>query len=286
MNNSVYQIITDRITQMLESGTVPWQKPWSGEAYAPRNLVSGRRYRGINAFLLACSLYESPFWLTFKQATQLGGTVRKGERSNPVVFWKWLDVEDAEPGEKKVPLLRYYRVFHVTQCDLPKGKVPDLPEAKTFDFTPIEACEQVVRGMPAPPAVNHGTHSAFYRETDDAVHMPEPDRFEKPEYYYSTLFHELTHATGHAKRLSREGITDTAPFGTATYSREELVAEFGAAFLCGHCGIEKPVIENSAAYIQGWLKELRSDARLVVHAAAAAQKAADFILGVTHTDDS
>ena len=139
----------------------------------------------------------------------------------------------------------------------------------------------MVAGMPTAPEILHDADGAYYRPAEDRVHMPPQTRFESPEEYYSTLFHELTHSTGHVSRLDREGIQDVAPFGSSTYSREELIAEMGAAFLCGHCRIEQATLDNSAAYLQGWLKKLRGDARLIVTAAAAAQKAADYILDET-----
>ena len=283
---NVYEIITDRIVSQLEAGTAAWHKPWNGTQFHPRNLVSNRVYRGINPFLLACCKYESPYWLTFKQAKQLGGSVKKGEKSMPVVFWKWNEVEDAENGKpKQVPILRYYNVFNLAQCELPEEKQPPALEVETHEFSPIDACESLVREMPKAPAIKHDTVSACYRPSIDEVHMPPAERFENPAEYYSTLFHELTHATGHESRLHREGICEVAQFGSRTYSKEELIAEMGAAFLCGHCGIEDTTLDNSAAYIQGWLKKLRGDSRLVVHAAAAAQKAADFILGRNQNPD-
>jgi len=277
--NKVYNVITERIIQQLEQGTVPWRKPWCGAAFAPRNVVSKRPYRGINAFLLSCSELASPYWLTFKQARQLGGSVRKGERSTPVVFWKWNEVTDQETGEpRQAPILRYYSVFHISQCELPPEKLPPEPVAPKFPFTPIEACQQVVEQMPQRPEIHHQAQAAFYRPSTDSVHMPPSEWFEQATGYYATLFHELAHATGHASRLDREGITNVTPFGTADYSKEELVAEMASAFLCGHCGIETATLDNSASYIQGWLKRLQGDGKLVIHAAAAAQKAADFIL--------
>ena len=276
---NVYEIITDKIIGLLEKGTVPWHKPWSGEAFAPCNLISQKAYRGVNAFLLSCMPYDSPYWLTFKQAQSLGGSVRKGEKSTPVIFWKWLEKEQPGSSEpEKVPLLRYYRVFHVTQCDLPEEKVPEPPEVTTYEFTPIAACEKVINEMPNRPEIKHDSHAAYYRPSEDTIHMPRPERFEKPEHYYGTIFHEAVHSTGAKSRLNRDGVSETAPFGSPTYSREELIAEFGAAFLCGHTGIETVTIENSAAYIQGWLKRLKTDSRLVIQAAANAQKAADYIL--------
>ncbi len=277
----VYERITARIVQQLECGTVPWRKPWrGGEAGQPRNLISGHRYRGINTFLLACVPHDSPYWLTFRQTKQLGGHVRKGEKSTPVVFWKWREREDPDSGRiEKFPLLRHYSVFNSEQCDLPPEKVPAISPVQENDFEPIAACERAVTEMPDPPTIHQGGGSAFYRPVSDTVQVPRPERFDEPGEYYSTVFHELTHSTGHRSRLARPGVTDEIRFSSRTYSKEELIAEMGAAFLCGHCGIENTVIGNSVAYIAGWLQKLRDDKRLVVHAAAAAQKAADHILG-------
>lgn len=290
MPRNVYERITARILRQLEEGTVPWRKTWiGGEQGHPRNLASGHYYRGINPFLLACTPYESPYWLTFNQAKKLGGCVLKGEKSTPVIFWKWWEKENSKTGEKeKFPLLRYYNVFNVAQCDLPSDKLPTDAPVPEFDFEPIAACVSVVSHMPSPPAIEHGGVAAAYRPSTDTVQIPKPERFERPEEFYSTLFHELTHSTGHESRLNRPGITSLISFGSRTYSKEELIAEMGATFLCGHCGIENAVIENSAAYIAGWLRKLRDDNRLVVHAAAAAQKAADYILGrgANETDES
>ena len=277
----VYQVITDRIIEQLEIGTIPWQRRWSGcEAGMPRNLISRNQYRGVNTFLLSCMPHESPYWLTFKQAKAIGGHVLKGQKSTPVIFWKWYESRNPETGEtEQVPVLRYYNVFNIEQCDIPEAKLPESATPETFAFEPIQACESILETMPQQPAIEHGGGSACYIPQADTVRMPQPERFENSTGYYSTLFHELTHATGHASRLNRAGITDVAAFGSRTYSKEELVAEMGAAFLCGHTGIENQAIDNSAAYISGWLKKLRSDKRLVIHAAAAAQKASDFILG-------
>ena len=277
MATDVYQIITERIVAQLEAGTVPWRKPWSPGSQ-PQNLISRKAYRGVNVFLLGCQTYASPYWLTFRQAQELKGHVLKGQRATPVVFWKILEKDDAKTGEAaKVPLLRYYSVFNAQQCELPDGTVPPT-EVVTHPVDPIAECESVVEAMPKRPEIQHGGDAAFYRPTADTVTMPHRNRFSWSAEYYSTLFHELAHATGHPSRLNRPGITEQAAFGTQTYSKEELVAEMSAAFLCGHCRIEQTTLTNSAAYIAGWLKKLQDDRRLVVHAAAAAQKAADFIL--------
>ena len=274
-----YSVITDRIIELLERGVVPWRRPWAG-GEPPRNLASGRHYRGINTFMLAVSGYASPWWVTFNQAKQRGGHVRKGEQSTPVVFWKWLEVEDRDtPGKlKRVPFLRYFRVFNVEQCE--NVAAPAVGSATGHSgFSAIEAAENVVQTMPKPPRIVTGEPRAWYQPRTDTVNMPARELFADGEGYYVTLFHELAHSTGHESRLNRPGIADLAAFGSQTYSREELIAEMGAAYLAGACGIVQQTIENAASYIAGWLKRLKDDRKLIVIAAAQAQKAADFILG-------
>ena len=281
MRKDVYQVITDRIIRLLESGTVPWHRPWKGGYQAPRNFMSRKAYRGINLFLLNATGFASPFWLTFKQVETLGARVKKGEKAFPVVFWKIL--EDEENGEtRKIPFLRYHSVFNVFQCE--GITLPAPPEVKG-EFHPIERCEAVVANMPRRPAIDHGGGRACYSPGRDAVSIPEAKMFESPHAYYGTLFHELTHATGHVSRLNRKEVADPSNFGSNPYSREELVAEMGAAFLSGHCEIENTTLDQSASYIQNWLERLKEDRKLVVHAAAQAQKACDFILDVKPEDD-
>ena len=274
---NVYQIITGRIAGMLEEGTVPWKKPWKGSQFTPKNLVSGKEYRGLNIFMLASAGFENPYWLTYKQSASRGGQVKKGEHGWPCIFWKPVQGRDKETGEKKnFPLLRYYTVFNVEQTegfDYPKVEIPNL------DFTPIEQCESLVEKMQSPPGIEHGGGQAFYRPPADLVGMPKQERFNGEEEYYSTLFHELTHSTGHESRLNRKEVAKRTYFGSSDYSREELVAEMGAAFLCGHTGIENKILGNSAAYISSWLGKLKDDKTLVVRAGAQAQKASDYVLG-------
>ena len=285
--SKVYQVITDRIVQLLEAGTVPWHKPWKTEG-APKNVVSRKDYRGVNTFLLSCAEYPRPYWLTYKQATRFGGHVRKGERGLPVIFWKWGDKIEADERDdnsrtaRRAPILRYFTVFNIQQCDdLADGVVPPVPTVDRAPVNPIAACQSIVDNMPKRPDIHHDSQAAFYKPFVDAVHMPDRDTFDGPHEYHSTLFHELVHATGHESRLGRPGITDTIYFGSPTYSKEELIAEMGATYLVGHAGVERKTFDNSAAYIASWLRKLRGDNRLVIQAAGAAQKAADFILNRT-----
>jgi antirestriction protein ArdC len=278
MNIQSYERITERIVTLLEQGTVPWHKPWKVNTGLPRNLISKKPYRGINVFLLMAMSYESPHWLTFRQAIQLGGNVKKGEKSCPVVFWKRMETEDKESGEpQKVPLLRLYHVFNAAQCE-------GLKDAPGEIQMPVTKPAEIVAGMPQPPVVKHGMAQAFYSPTDDCVGMPEPERFESEASYFAALFHELVHATGHEKRLKRASITERNGYGSDPYCKEELIAELGSAFLCGYADIVDRTIDNSAAYLEGWLKQFQNDRTLIVYAAAQAQKAADFILGRTFTE--
>lgn len=273
--NKVYDIITERVISLLEKGTVPWHKPWSGQEHHPKNLVSKKEYNGINTFMLSSAGYDSPYWVTFKQARDKGGNVKKGERGFPCVFWKWLAIEDKENRDKRnVPFLRYYTVFNVLQCDGIEIPVVGVHSTK---FHSNEICERIVSEMPNPPKIKHEGGMAFYTPSHDRIMIPPQESFYDSEFYYCTLFHELTHSTGHKSRLSRPGI-ETIISGSNLYSKEELIAEMGAAFLCGYSGIENKIIDNSASYISSWLVKLMNDSRLVVHAAGQAQKAADYIL--------
>ena len=278
MNIKSYERITERIVTLLEQGTVPWHKPWQVKTGLPRNLVSKKPYRGINPFLLLAMGYESPHWLTFRQAIQLGGSVKKGEKACPVVFWKQMQITDKESGElEKIPLLRLYSVFNVAQCE----GLKNIPAEDTSSFVATEAAE-IVAKMPQPPKINHGMSHAYYTPVNDMVGMPERKRFETEDSYHATLFHELVHSTGSEKRLKRVSIMERNGYDTDPYCKEELVAELGSAFLCGQAGIVERTIDSSAAYLEGWLKQLREDKTIIVYAAAQAQKAADFILAIKH----
>ena len=283
MSFDLYAEITQQVTAMLDQGVVPWRSPILGRGSAghPKNLESGKSYRGVNTFLLAFTAYakgyESSYWVTFNQAKQRGGSVKKGEKSSMVVFWKQYETEDRQTHEPtRIPVLRYYNVFNAqSQCE--GLEIPDAPKFEPIDFKPIEAAEMLAKGYEGAPELEHGGGMAYYRPADDKVRIPEPTRFRSCEEYYATLFHEYAHSTGHSKRLDRKLDSDPKPFGTPDYGKEELVAEMAAAFLCGHAGITPTVIENQAAYVQGWLKTIKADKKLVISAAGQAQRAADWI---------
>ncbi len=279
-----YAEVTARIIAALERGTVPWRHPW--RARGLRNAVSTRPYRGINLLMLSLTSMEAGYddarWLTYRQAEQLGGNVRRGEHGTRVVLWKWLgrdedgDTDSADEERRPAfPLMRLYTVFNVAQCEGLSLPEPESGEA----FDPLERAEAIVAGYAGGPHVFHDGESAYYIPSRDEVHLPPLAAFRDVDGYYATLFHELAHSTGHPSRLDREGYQESAPFGSPVYSREELVAEFGATFLCQEAGIDASRLDQSAAYIASWLKALEDDRRLAVAAAGQAQRAVDHILG-------
>ena len=274
----IYAAITDRIIDALEAGTVPWHKPWVGGSSGCVSFCTGKPYSLLNHILLGGVSGE---YATFKQIQQQGGYVRRGEKAHMVVFWKFLKVVDEETQEEKeVPYLKYINVFNVsTQCEgiAPRCNVSAVPAS---NLQPDSIAEAIVKDYVDRSGVHINiTHSskAFYQPSSDTVTVPELSQYQKVEEFYSTLFHEMTHSTGHHSRLNR--IVDIATFGSEQYSREELVAELGASFLVNHCDLESEAsFKNSAGYIQGWLKALKDDKRLIVSAAGAAEKAVSLIL--------
>jgi antirestriction protein ArdC len=282
-----YQIMTDRIINLLEQGTVPWHRPWDPEVGFPRNLMSKKYYRGINVLMLGTQHYDSPWWLSFpKQLHERGGTLRQGEKLSYVVFWTRTQYpkEIPETGEIETragAILKFYKVVNLRQCEGINPPVLEEEPRPDRDHTPIKACEALIAAIPNPPAIRYEATQAFYAPASDTIYMPRPERFDSPEMYYSTLYHELVHSAGHLKRLNRPTLKDAVRFGDPCYCKEELVAEMGAAFLCGVCEIANRTVNNSAAYITGWLAKLRQDNRLLVHAAAQAQRAADYLRGIT-----
>jgi antirestriction protein ArdC len=277
----VFAIVTNRILEHLERGTVPWKKPWT-DSGLPRNLVTGKPYHGINVWLLNALGYEQNIFLTFNQVKSLGGLIRAGEKSHLVIFWKWVEDEKNadfidEQGKKLRPLLRYYLVFNVAQCsNLPEDFLPiAIPTSKN---DPIKACEEVIDLMPHAPEIRHRGDEAYYHPFFDFINMPFRERFINSETYYATLFHELIHSTGHQTRLNRKELQIAAPKDFGAYSQEELTAEIGACYLSSYTGIDGWDFTNHVAYIQGWLEKLRNDKRCIVYASAQAQKATDYIL--------
>lgn len=264
--SKVQQAITAKIIEHLENGVIPWKKPFNSDDVI--NSVSKKAYRGINPFLLNMAGFESGEWMTFKQAKDKGGSVKKGEKGTRIIYFNLFEKDDGT----KIPVLKNYTVFNIEQTDLPN----EFKKIKKNNV--IENCENIVKTYPGRPAIKKGKPS--YELQRDVVNMPHIDAFINSQSYYSTLFHEYGHSTGHINRLNRKGITEYDRFGSEKYAKEELIAEFTAAMLCGEAGIDEMTVENSAAYIQSWIKRLKEDDNLIITAASQAQKAADYILNI------
>jgi len=271
---TVYDLVTEEILKQLEAGTVPWRKPWNAITGIPKRLGSEKLepYRGINVWLLAHAPYASPYWITFRGAKRLGGYVKAGEKGRLVVYFgpakSRKGAEESEESEERPNyILRYYKVFNSEQCVFPEALQTRIDACITpaeNTHVPIEACEAVLEkylSSVSPPSLGHGGNRACYSPSADSIQMPSKESFESPAEYYSTLFHEMAHSTGHRSRLNREELENPVSFGSHDYSREELTAEFAAAFLCGTAGIDGATIENSAAYIANWSRKLRKEPR-------------------------
>lgn len=273
MKESLYEIITNRIIDELEQGIIPWRKPWiaSGQAISH---VTGKPYSLLNQMLLG----RGGEYVTFKQVQDEGGRVKKGAKSQMVVFWKWIEQEDEETHEKKqIPFLRYFNVFHIDQCEGITAKHAEpLPQV----VEPNAAAEAIIADYlkrSGVKLIHEEGNRAFYRPSSDSVTLPLIDQFRNTAEYYGTAFHELTHSTGHESRLNR--LHTVAAFGSEDYSKEELIAEIGAAALVNYAGLETAdSFKNNAAYIQNWLQALRNDKRFIVSAAGKAEKAVNLIL--------
>jgi antirestriction protein ArdC len=271
---TVYDIVTEKITQKLETGEIPWKKPW--KAQLPRNLITNRPYQGMNLLLLSDKDYANPYWLTRKQIQEKGGSIKKGEKDTLITFWRVIEKELEEKEGKELRFIfRYYTVFNLDQCEGIES--PPLGEP----VNPIQRCEEIIKGYKTSPDIRINTRDrAYYMPSKDYISLQPKHTFKSAEGYYATLFHEMTHSTGHENRLGRFNSKDYhRPFGCEDDSKEELIAELGSAFLCAEAGIDNSQLDNSAAYIQSWLKALKDDKRLIVTASSHAAKAARYILG-------
>ena len=278
---NTYEVITERIIEAIEKNkTLPWRRPWSTyrSNSLPRNLSTKKAYHGINVFLLSMSGFKSGYWVTFKQAKALGGSVRRGEKGCPIVFWSVYEKTDPETKKvETIPFIKHSTVFNVEQCD--GLNVPQ--EKETQDrINPIDACEKILIEFRDRPQIVEREQQAYYSLANDLVNMPKRNTFDCQEEYYSTLFHELSHSTAHPSRIGRKITQRITFFGSEDYSKEELVAEFASSFLCAHAGIDSATENNSVSYLQGWVSALRERPRMLIEAAQQAQKAANYILGI------
>ena len=271
MAQSGYDVVFNQIIELMQKGEIPWKKNW--KMATPRNGKSGHRYGGINFFILSASGYADQRWFTFKQIKELGGNVKRGEKARQIVFWSMYQVPDGDKT-KSVPVLRYFSVFNYEQAE---GLKVAVVEPKGI----IEA-EEVINSFSDKPTTLYGFSHARYIPSKDEVEMPSREQFGSTNEFYATLYHEYAHSCAHESRLNQK--LDTK-FGSTEYSAEELVAELTSAFLCNHSGIDN-TLENSAAYLKGWMKALENDPKMLIQAASKAQKRADYILGVRPTEAS
>ena len=281
MSKDIYEIITARFIDQLKRGTVPWQKPWMGV----QNIVSKKPYRGINSLILGGSDFQSPYWLTFKQAHDLGGNIKKGEKATPVIYYKLFEKRDdhgnlvlgSNGRPTRIPFIRWSNAFNLEQTEGIEAPAQTAPKEV---IQPIDKAAKIVQEAKICP-IYHTGFAAVYLPGEDVIRMPAQKTFRSPESYYQTLFHEMTHSTGHASRLDREGVTLPIKFGSERYSKEELIAELGASFLSNEAGILNHVqFDNSAAYLGSWIEKFENDPKMIFTASSQAQRSTDFILGV------
>lgn len=275
----VYKMVTERIINQLENGIIPWRKPWVSGIEGAYNRISKKQYSILNQLLLK----KSGEYATLKQWSQLGGKVRRGEKSEFVVFWKLQEEtrkdEDGNEHIIMIPLLRYYNVFHISQID----GVEPMKSNRFFETKPIERVEEVFYDYLKREYINltmEQSNAAFYNPRTDSITLPELRQFARAEDFYSTAFHEAVHSTLKAKRCDREADNIKAYFGSENYSKEELIAEIGSASILNYLGIEtSETFQNSTAYIQSWIEVLQNDRKFIVSASGKAEKAVKYILG-------
>lgn len=281
---AAYEELLGMVVSDLESGQIPWKMPWF--AKIPTNFHTKQPYHGINVLALNSVArkreYSSHYWITERQAIRRGGNIRKNEIDNPafIIMAKWESISSRdETGEEQIDwwlMMREYRVYNLEQTS---GLRYTKEQATIPLFNRDERAEEIVFGYKDRPTIKYDPERAYYRPYHDDVHIPKIDQFASQEEYYSTLFHELVHSTGHTKRLSRSSFHETIHFGDTSYAKEELIAELGAAFLCAQLGFFSQTRKNTAAYLQSWLAALLDDRTLLLQAASHAQRACDCILG-------
>jgi len=275
MKNNVAEIVTKRIIDEMSKGKIPWKKPWLSTL--PKNYISKKEYRGINFLLLSLFNFKDAYFITFKQANNLGGTIKKGEKSIPIIYWNIIEEKNEDTGKKETrAFMRYYNVFNISQCDGIDFKVE-----KKYNHKKDSNYEEVFNNYKDSPKLVFG-NEAKYNPGSDIVTIPKIETFKNKLDYYSTLYHELIHSTGSQTRLKRFNEVNTSSY---SYGKEELVAELGAAFLCARYGIDNSQVKYSASYIQGWLRQIKNDPRLIISCAGKAQKAVDYIVGTIKTSN-
>ena len=276
--------VTNQIIQELEKGNVVWKQPWKNLGRC-RNLLTKSSYSGFNLFYLNWKMeqrgFKTPHFMTFQQARSIGASVKKGAKSIQVIYWKNFSSESTE----EIQITKYVRlhpfvhfVFNIDDIDNIDPKYLPINDSEEQSIHTIEDCELLINNFHNLAEIRHGGDRAFYTPSHDFIQVPNINQFSSSEKYYSTLFHEIIHSTGHKSRLDRfsENVLP-AKFGSDDYSKEELVAEIGATFLNAQCGIKEHVFEASVAYIKNWMKVLKEDPKLIITASSNAQKAFTYL---------
>jgi antirestriction protein ArdC len=273
--NKVLDAVVNQIIERIEkTGVLPWQRPWRS-ANQPMNMEYKNAYSGLNRWSCILAGYTSPFWLTFSQISKLGGKIKKGNQHTKIMKVALIEKKRKNAkGEEEVYArwtqpVKYYKMWNLEQTE--GIEAPETQAGEVFE--PIKACESLVKGFMDSPAVIFGGSKAEYSVKKDEIKIPKKEAFINSEEFYNTLFHEYAHSTGHSSRLNRRTVVENASFGTETYGKEELVAELTASMLCGHCNVVNKVIDNSSAYISGWLNKMRAEPRMLMASAGMAEKA-------------
>jgi antirestriction protein ArdC len=292
-NFDLYQEVNYKIISMLEQGVAPWRRTWSTYGLA-KNYATGHVYTGINFIMMNNTLHPIPFFMTLNQVRTMGGKLKKGAKADKVIYFNvvYKDQNNRVVNKdeathlynigievKTLKFIKYYNVFNISDVE---GIELEISEIQLKPNEKIDKCEYIVEYMPKCPEIRHiDSKGAFYSPILDIVNIPQIEQFESAEAYYATLFHELIHSTGHVSRLGREEVMNPHDFGSKPYSREELVAEMGASFLCSSVQIDfDQIFENNVAYLAGWLKVLKVDSKFIFKVTSEAQKGVDFILNV------
>jgi len=278
-NKVLDAVVSQIIERIEETGVLPWQRPWRASSQ-PMNMEYKNAYSGLNRWSCILAGYTSPFWLTFPQIKKFEGKVKKGERHTKIMKVALIEKKrENDKGEKEVYArwvqpVKYYKMWNLEQVEGIDS--PEIIQDGSFE---IETCEDVVSGYDGAPSILFGGTEASYIPENDVINMPPKNSFTSPEEFYNTLFHEYAHSTGHPNRLNRRTlIQNNGSIESETYGKEELVAELTASMLCGHCNIVKKVIDNSTAYISGWLNKMKAEPRMLMASAGQAEKAFKHIL--------
>lgn len=286
--------IVGTIVSKLKDGVVPWQKPWHSGGRPGRNVIYNKPYRGVNWFITALSDYSCSYWLTFNQAKQLGGHVKRGQKGTRLVFVNWKEIERGDT-KHQIPIFGSTVVYNLMQCELPHTNLPMYAVTEltsSVDVPPLGEdqrlikAETIVEEYTDCPLITHNDNKAYYQPNIDTINMPAFSNFRTAHDYYATLFHEMIHSTGAQDRLNRKEITNSqTTFGSYDYGVEELVAEMGSTRLCWQAGIYDHTIDQSASYIDNWIKAITEKPSILVTAAARAEAAAEYVLGIQGDED-